>query len=221
MEKEIRMLATDLEIRETDDNKKMMSGYAVKWDQLSEKMGWYYRFREKFKKGSFADSLRDDKQMALWNHNTDMILGNTKNGTLRVLEDDTGLRFENDLPDSEWGKCAHECIKRGDVDGVSFGFKMLGEEWDESDLDNITRTITKAKLFEISPTPFPAYSQSEVQARSLDKVFEEYRAASSTDPGSEEAKAKETLEAQRRELGKVKSKVLKVYEEESTNGRCS
>lgn len=218
MEKEIRVLATDLEIRETDENKKMMSGYAVKWEQLSGKLGWFRRFQEKFQKGAFAETLQSDNQKALWNHNMDIVLGNTKKGTLRLKEDDIGLHFENDLPASMWGDCAHEAIKRGDIEGVSFGFRMLGEEWDESDPDNMIRTVTKAKLFEISPTPFPAYPQSEVQARTMDKAYEEYRAANKepepvtppeTEPGQPTA-----MDEQRKQFHELRSRIYKVFEEE-------
>lgn len=211
MDKEIRMLATELELRETEDKKRTISGYAVKWEQLSGKLGWYFRFRERFRKGAFTETLKNDEQKCLWNHNRDIILGSTKNGTLRISEDDIGLRFENDLPESEWGNNVYESIKRKDVEGVSFGFRMLGEEWDEADPDDRIRTVTKAKLGEISPTAFPAYPQSEVQAREMDKVYEEYRAANSKPEPVAEAEAR--LAAQRQEFRKIKNKVMKIYEE--------
>lgn len=174
MEREIRILPSEIELRETEDGKRSIYGYAVKWKQLSEKLGYSFRFREKFVKGAFADSLRNDKQKALWNHNSDFVLGSTKSGTLSLVEDEIGLRFNIDLPENTWGKDAYESIKRGDVDGVSFGFKKEVDEWDESDPDNVIRTIKKAKLFEVSPTPFPAYPQTEVQARSVEEPYKEY-----------------------------------------------
>lgn len=174
MEQEIRILPSEVELRETEDGKRSINGYAVKWEQLSEKLGYFFRFREKFAKGAFVDSLRNDKQKALWNHNSDFVLGSTKSGTLSLVEDEIGLRFNIDLPENTWGKDAYESIKRGDVDGVSFGFKKEVDEWDESDPDNVIRTIKKAKLFEVSPTPFPAYPQTEVQARSVEEPYKEY-----------------------------------------------
>jgi phage head maturation protease len=56
---------------------------------------------------------------------------------------------------------------------VSFGFRALKQEWDESDPENIIRTITSADLFEISPVAFPAYPDSAVAARNADpyKVY--------------------------------------------------
>ncbi|MGZ9782471.1 HK97 family phage prohead protease [Bacillus pseudomycoides] len=175
---EKRNLTTEqMEIRESDNGTKTISGYAVKWEMKSHTMGYWRRFKEQFKRGSFTDSLTSEDQLALWSHDTSQVLGRTKNGTLRLFEDEIGLRFELDLPNTTLGNDAYETIKRGDVDGVSFGFQMQKEEWDESDQDNIVRSVTKAKLLEISPVAFPAYPDSQVSARSHDpyKNFMEER----------------------------------------------
>lgn len=165
---EKRNLTTNsVEIREDDEGKRTLTGYAIKWEMKSVTMGWR-RFREQFKRGAFTESLTNEDQLALWSHDTSKVLGRTKNGTLRLFEDEVGLRFELDLLDTTLGDDAYKTIKRGDVDGVSFGFSMLKQEWDEADPDNVIRTITKAKLLEISPVAFPAYPDSEVSARSSD-----------------------------------------------------
>ncbi|HZG10528.1 MAG TPA: HK97 family phage prohead protease [Kurthia gibsonii] len=165
---EKRNLTTNsVEIREDENGMRTLSGYAVKWDMKSVTMGWR-RFREQFKRGAFTESMANEDQLALWSHDTSKVLGRTKNGTLRLFEDEIGLRFELDLLDTTLGDDAYKTIKRGDVDGVSFGFSMLKQEWDEADPDNVIRTITKAKLLEISPVAFPAYPDSEVSARSSD-----------------------------------------------------
>ncbi|PFW87241.1 HK97 family phage prohead protease [Bacillus pseudomycoides] len=162
-----------VEIREDENGSRTISGYAVKWEMKSHTMGYWRRFKEQFKRGAFTNSLTADDQLALWSHDTSQVLGRTKNGTLRLFEDDIGLRFELDLPNTTLGNDAFETIKRGDVDGVSFGFQMAKEEWDESDPDNIVRSVTKAKLVEISPVAFPAYPDSQVSARSHDP-YKEY-----------------------------------------------
>ena len=183
MDKELRTLLQTVELRESDTGVRKLEGYAVKWEQLSQKLGYFYRFQEKFSKGAFTESLKNDTQRALWNHNTDIVLGNTKSNTLTLREDDIGLKFEVDLPNTSWGNDVYESVKRGDVDGVSFGFTQQIEEWDESDPDNIIRTIGKAKLFEISPTPFPAYEgSSTVSTRSADDVYKEQREANPVKP---------------------------------------
>lgn len=162
------LISEGIEIRESENGTKTITGYAVKWEMKSETLGYWYRFKEQFRKGAFAESLKNDDQRALWSHDTSQVLGRTKNNTLRLWEDDIGLRFELDLPPTTLGNDVYETIKRGDVDGVSFGFKMQKEEWDENDPDNIVRTVLQAKLLEISPVAFPAYPDSTVSAREND-----------------------------------------------------
>ncbi len=167
------LTSSSIEVRESENGARTITGYAVKWEMKSHTMGYWQRFKEQFRKGAFTDSLTKDDQLALWSHDTSQVLGRTKNGTLRLFEDEIGLRFELDLPNTTLGNDAYETIKRGDVDGVSFGFQMVKQEWDEADPDNIIRSVTNAKLVEISPVAFPAYPDSQVSARS-DDPYKEY-----------------------------------------------
>lgn len=168
---ETRELITEkIEIREDDDGNRTLSGYAVKWEKKSSVLGYYYKFREQFKKGAFADSLKDGDQRFLWSHDTGKVLGRTKNGTLRLKEDDVGLRFELDLPNTTLGNDTYESIKRGDVDGVSFGFRNPDDHIEEFDDDLPLRTIKTASLIEVSAVAFPAYPDSEVSARGYDRM---------------------------------------------------
>ncbi|NAP00448.1 HK97 family phage prohead protease [Halomonas sp. MG34] len=166
------LLTQKIEIREDDEGNRTLTGYAVKWEKKSVVMGYFRKFREQFKKGAFADSLKNEDQRFLWSHDTGKVLGRTKNSTLRLQEDSTGLRFEIDLPKTTLGNDTYESIKRGDVDGVSFAFRAdpSGVELDEPDDDLMLRTISKAKLFEVSAVAFPAYPDSEVSARGYDPM---------------------------------------------------
>jgi phage head maturation protease len=58
----------------------------------------------------------------------------------------------------------HESVKRGDISGMSFGFRMRKASWNAS---NTERTLHDVELLEISPTAFPAYRDTSVSARSL------------------------------------------------------
>lgn len=167
---ELRELTQEIEIREDDDGTRTLSGYAVKWEKKSHVLGYFYKFREQFQKGAFTESLQNDDQRFLWSHDTSKVLGRTKNNTLRLQEDDIGLRFELDLPDTTLGDDTYKSIKRGDVDGVSFGFRVEDDELQEPDDDLALRTVKKAKLMEVSAVAFPAYPDSEVQARGYDPM---------------------------------------------------
>ncbi len=163
----------DLEIR-ADDNGTAIKGYAAVFNRKSKEM---WGFREQIAPGAFANSLKSNRNIkALWNHNPDYPLGSTKNSTLTLEEDAKGLRFDLVLPDTSWGKDAMESIRRGDTDGVSFGFRTKVDQWDESDPKNIVRTLVDVDLIEISPTPFPAYPQTSVGVRSFKEIFESHMA---------------------------------------------
>lgn len=174
--KELRM-DTELlpEVRAGEDGSKKITGYAVKWDRLSVPI--FGLFREKFRRGAFADSLEKDGDVyASFQHNVSETIGRTPK-TLRLEEDDIGLRYEIDPP-SWFDKI--ESIERGDVRGSSFIFSLEGgkEEWDKTDSKMPVRTVVKARLFEVSPVTSPAYPQSSSGVRSaedyrseLDEIF--------------------------------------------------
>lgn len=188
-EKEIRAIATsNFELREKDNGAKVIEGYAIEWDQLSVPIGYWNKFREKFRKGAFREYLADSDTDTkfLIGHNINLVLGRRKNNTLELKEDDKGLWFRLELPNTTQGNDTHESVKRADVDKISIGFKMLGEEWDETDESNIIRTVTKANLPEISLTAWPAYEQTSASARSIDDAYKEFK-----DSGADTRSAKD------------------------------
>lgn len=196
---------SNMEIRNTDDGKTIVGGYVVEFEKLSVPL---YGFREKVRKGAFEKSLRNSNVKALWNHNSDLVLGSTKNGTLKLWEDDRGLKFELELPDTTWGRDAAATIKRGDVDGVSFGFETVVDEWDNSDENNVIRTLVEVNLFEISPTPFPAYPDSSVGVRSAKQVYEEYASSLQADGGAEDKPQARSLSLKRKKLEIIAKEVI-------------
>ena len=102
-------------------------------------------------------------------------------GTLRVFEDESGLRYECDPPDRQDAKDLVVSLQRGDVRESSFAFRIAenGCEWVEGpETDPIpTRTITKFQdLYDVSPVTYPAYSGATagLLARSAEICFSEY-----------------------------------------------
>ena len=149
---------TGLEIRAKDD-KPTIRGHAALFDTPSVFMG----FREQIAPGAFKDSLGGDIR-ALWQHDSTRVLGRTKAGTLRVWEDDQGLAFELNPPDTQDGRDAITLIERGDVDQMSFGFNVPsgGDTWDEDEDGIPLRTLRRVSLMEISPVTWAAYPQTGV-----------------------------------------------------------
>lgn len=153
-----------------DNSSGTIVGYAAVFNQLSEDLG---RFREKIAYGAFSESITKDVR-ALWSHDQNVVLGRTKNGTLRLREDNVGLSFELDLPNTTAGKDALTSIRRKDVSGMSFGFFVQEDSWARGKgADPHIRTLLKVDLFEVSPVAFPAYPQTDVSTRGMAEVLKE------------------------------------------------
>lgn len=161
---------SSLKIRaEDDESMGRMVGYAAVFNSLSEDLGG---FREQIAPGAFRQSIGPDADIkALWNHNSDNVIGRTTSGTLRIMEDDVGLRVEIDPPQS--ARQYIESVKRGDVNQMSFGFSVMpgGDRFEESNDGMIIRTLTNVRLMEVSPVAFPAYRATTIDSRR----FEQWR----------------------------------------------
>jgi HK97 family phage prohead protease len=146
-----------------------IAGYAAVFNSLSVEI---FGFRELILPGAFAESIAGDDIRALWQHNTEAVLGRTKAGTLRLAEDAKGLRVEIDAPDTQVGRDALALIARGDVDQMSFGFRVLADDWNEDEDGMLIRSVAKVKLYEVSPVTFPAYNATTVSVRGeVDPVY--------------------------------------------------
>lgn len=124
-----------------------------------------YEEREIIEKGAFSESLRNDDQRALWNHDRAIVLGRKSAGTLRLSEDDNGVKPEIDFPDSPEGISKFESVRRGDVNEMSFGFRDLDvviEIVKESGRRIYKRRVKKATLREVSPVTWAAYGSATV-----------------------------------------------------------
>lgn len=160
--------ADSLEVRQLgDQTRPTIAGYAVVYNSLSvpmqDKRG--REFRERIAPGAFNDHINSGTDVrALWNHNSDYPLGRTTNGTLRLAEDEHGLRVEIDPPATSWGNDAVEAIRSGVVGGMSFTFTVQDDRWTKDEGGDV-RTLVKSKLHEVSPVTFPAYPATEVGVR--------------------------------------------------------
>ena len=162
-EVERRSYPTEMVVSTRDDGRERIVGHAAVFGKLSVPLLGY---RERIRKGAFSDAIKNDDIRALWNHNPDYVLGRNKSGTLKLQEDEIGLKVEIIPPDTQWAEDLIKSIKRGDVDQMSFGFKVMDEEWKKENGENI-RELVKVKLFDVSPVTFPAYPQTDVSVRSF------------------------------------------------------
>jgi len=166
MSLETRTLIRTPDVRATD-NGRTIGGYAAVFNSRAN-IGGY--FEEVIAPGAFDDALMQDVR-ALVDHDTGRVIGRTKAGTLRMKQDDMGLAVEIDLPDTSDGRDLATLIERGDVSGMSFGFVVTKETWDET-MEPPMRTIQALDLREVSVVAFPAYDDTSIAMRSLEKSRE-------------------------------------------------
>jgi hypothetical protein len=197
---ERRYVNTTLELRD-DDAEPIVSGYAARFNELSEEL---WGFREIILPGAFADALKAPDIRALFNHDPSQIVARTKNNTLKVWEDEKGLRYEfQPNMKTAAGRDLVELLRRGDVDQSSFAFSMEGgiEEWDDSGDIPIRKLIKIPRLYDVSPVTYPAYPSTSVGVRSAQDVYEEHKA---------QREKQERQEAERRiKEARIKVKMLR------------
>jgi HK97 family phage prohead protease len=142
---------------------------------------------ERVMPGAFDRALRENQDVrALFNHDSNQVIGRTSSGTLKLSTDDKGLRYEANAPDTQVGRDVVTLIKRGDVTGSSFGFSVRGERIRKETRDGkpyYIRELTDVDLYDVSPTTFPAYQSSDASARA-----EIVSRAVSSDPSAEAAR---------------------------------
>jgi HK97 family phage prohead protease len=156
----------------TENNVNLLTGYAsVFYNGTPEtefKMWNDEEMYEQIDKNAFDESIQKDDIRGLFNHDPNFLLGRNKAGTLRLSVDEKGLKYEIDLPDTQAGRDVAESVKRGDISGASFAFVAEETLWIESGEKTI-RAIKKAKLYDVSPVTYAAYSGATASFRDAGK----------------------------------------------------
>lgn len=162
--RQVRSVASSFETR-SDDNGMYIEGYFSVFNSNYE---IYPGCTESVAPGAFSNTLGGDIK-ALCDHDTRLVLGRNKAGTLELREDSHGLwgRITINPNDSD-AVNLYERVKRGDVDQCSFGFDIVREESDFRDDGTVHFTIREVELFEVSVVTFPAYAETSVSARKQD-----------------------------------------------------
>lgn len=166
-----RHVRLPMEVRE-EDGEVRVEGYAAVFDQEADIAGL---FRERIAPGAFSDAIGRDDVVFLWNHDADTVMARTRSGTLHLEENDRGLKMRAslDMTDPDVQRI-YPKMKRGDVDKMSFAFFAEKQEWDDTD-DVPLRTITQARLMDVSAVTWPAYDGTEIGLRSLEEARQERR----------------------------------------------
>jgi HK97 family phage prohead protease len=146
-----------------------LEGYGAVFDEPTRIDSWEGTFDEVIARGAFAKTIKVRKPVLQFDHGRDAATGSVPIGAVEVLREDRhGLFVRAKMHDNARVEPIRQAIASGAIDGMSFRFRVLREEWDESeDRDVPLRTINEVELFELGPVVFPAYEATTVGVRSL------------------------------------------------------
>lgn len=168
MDRTMRMMrSAQTEFQTRDDSGNLaIEGYFAVFDSNYEIAPG---MSESIAPGAFDNTLAGDIR-ALINHDTTLVLGRTKAGTLQLRTDSHGLWGHIDInPNDSDAMNLYNRVQRGDVDQCSFGFEIINEETDYREDGSIHWTIKEVELYEVSPCTFPAYEETNIAARQKER----------------------------------------------------
>lgn len=161
----------DVKTRE-EGGKRYLEGYFAVFGETYQVFdGW----TETIERGAFARYLASGEDVkVLWNHDANIVLGSTGNGTASLREDEKGLYGSVEINENDQDAVnAYARIARGDVNGCSFGFDVARqEEWWDDDGVYHTKLTEIDPLYEVSACTFPAYKATSISARNKDSLEE-------------------------------------------------
>lgn len=199
-----------IEVRTNADGSKTAVGYASVF-YVSGDPGTQYSLRnnlmERIMPGAFDDVINVDDVRGLFNHDSNHVLGRVGAGTVRLMSDDSGLRYEIDLPDTAAGRDLATLLERRDITGSSFGFTVAtGGQSFHKEGEMSVRTISKiGRLYDVGPVTYPAYAGTSSAMRADDSAIDEELAALDA-----EIDAEARLQAGIRRAKKIRADMLKL-----------
>jgi HK97 family phage prohead protease len=150
----------DVQARSAEDGTMRLAGYAAVFNESSVPLP----FKESIAPGAFRKTLSEVPDVRLLINHEGLPLARSKNGTLTLTEDDRGLYFEAELADTTEARDIYKLVERGDVDQMSFAFRVIRQKWSE---DRSRRVLTEVSLADgdVSVVTYPAYPTTTVEAR--------------------------------------------------------
>lgn len=132
---------------------------------------WEKVDRDAFKEADTSDTVFQ------YNHGGH-VFARTKNGTLKLEANETGLEVRADLGGTQGGRDMAEEIRGGYIDKMSIGFTVAEDVTvteDDPEKILVTRTITKVKkLYDVSAVDFPANPNTDINARSMEQAKQDF-----------------------------------------------
>jgi HK97 family phage prohead protease len=170
---EVRVLAQAPTITAESDASFNLRGYATVYDVAypiaggPEAGGWM----EIVERGATAKSIKDGADVRLLYDHGGIALARTASGTMRLISDDMGMVVDADLdPESPYAQSVRSAVTRGDVDQMSFAFRVTRQSWNE---DYTERRIKEVQLFDASLVTYPASEATVAQMNAAHPNTEE------------------------------------------------
>ena len=136
---------SDIEVREAEgSNSLTFTGYATVFNADYSVYDSFGEFTERIAPGAFTRTLTENPDVILNINHAGLPLARTKSGTLKLTQDKVGLRVQAELDRSDPDvQAILPKMRRGDLDEMSFAFRVNSQEWSE---DYTDRTITEVNL---------------------------------------------------------------------------
>ena len=193
-------------MRDAEGDDMVLEGYAAVFNSETD-LG---HFREVIKPGAFDDVMTNDVR-ALINHDPNLILGRTENGTLELSTDERGLKYRVKLGNQSYAKDFYESVKRGDISQSSFAFTIEEQSWNE---ERTVRSVDKVRqLLDVSPVTYPAYAAATVQAREQQLELDEAIAVAEADTDTKSETISKTTTMNLNEMKATRAKHADRFEE--------
>ena len=155
---------SNMEVRAEGENGTTLVGYAAVFDTPSVDMG----FTEYVTRGAFTKTLKDGADVRLLLDHEGAPLARTRSGTLRLMEDERGLRVEADLdPSNPLAQTVLSALRRGDMNQMSFAFRTIRDSWSK---EGSVRELREVQLYDVSVVTFPAYEATVAEIRAQKDV---------------------------------------------------
>lgn len=179
---ERRAVAREMEIRSvangTGGDTLKFTGYASVIDAPYEMGDMWGEYTEVVRAGAFAKTLSEGADVPFKVNHAGLTLARTKSGTMRLAEDSTGLHVDADLdPASPDVQSLRSAMQRGDLDEMSFGFRVVRQEWspDWSQRDITEVNLNKGDVSAVNYGANPATAGASLRSADFTAALAEWR----------------------------------------------
>ena len=216
MNKEVRY--SPIVFRNLEEDSRRLEGRAIVFDSYSNNLGFY----EKINRSAVTQELINNSDIIFtFNHDPNQLLARYRNGggSLDVELREDGVYFSFDIPNTTLGNDIYELIKRGDISNCSFCFTVADEKdsqkWEKRDGKMYREIMKISGLYDLSAVTYPAYSDTDINARSIEarNIAEEELDKIIKEAEEKAAEAEAEVEAEKREEEKPEEKEVENLDE--------